>query len=58
MERCDGGNRACERIILMRESLTDDELVYHLENRGNYPFTDFEIDLLCIEYSRRTTSNL
>lgn len=51
--RCDGGDKACFRVINSISTLRDAEVLYHIENRGNYPFTELEVDELIAEFWRR-----
>lgn len=51
--RCGGGDKACSRVIDSISTLTDAELAYHIENCGNYPFTESEVDELIAEFWRR-----
>ena len=46
MQRCDGAERACKRVMLSVENMTQAELARMIDGSAGYPFNEQELDQL------------
>jgi hypothetical protein len=58
MERCDGGNKACVRVMSEILTMPLERLTALIEGNLGYPFTDAELDALINEWNHRVNPDL